>query len=66
MGYNAELGGLTQAPGSALIIVLMPIVGKLVRRIEARSLIGLGLLLSAFALFHISTNTRHMNLDGSC
>jgi DHA2 family multidrug resistance protein len=56
MGYNAELGGLTQAPGSALIIVLMPVVGKLVRRIEARWLIGLGLLLSAFALFHISTN----------
>jgi DHA2 family multidrug resistance protein len=34
----------------------MPIVGKLVRRIEARWLIGLGFLLSAFALFHISTN----------
>jgi DHA2 family multidrug resistance protein len=56
MGYNAELAGLTQAPGSALIILFMPIVGKLVRRIEARWLIGLGFLLSAFALFHISTN----------
>jgi DHA2 family multidrug resistance protein len=56
MGYNAELAGLTQAPGSALTIVLLPVVGKLVRRIEARWLIGLGLLLSAFALFHISTN----------
>jgi MFS transporter, DHA2 family, multidrug resistance protein len=56
MGYNAELAGLTQAPGSALIILFMSIVGKLVRRIEARWLIGLGFLLSAFALFHISTN----------
>jgi len=56
MGYNAELAGLTQAPGSALIILFMPIVGKLIRRIEARWLIGLGFLLSAFALFHISTN----------
>jgi DHA2 family multidrug resistance protein len=34
----------------------MPIVVKLVRRIEARWLIGLGFLLSAIALFHISTN----------
>jgi MFS transporter, DHA2 family, multidrug resistance protein len=56
MGYNAELAGLTQAPGSALIILFMPIVGKLVRRVEARWLIGLGFLLSAFALFHISSN----------
>jgi DHA2 family multidrug resistance protein len=56
MGYNAELAGLTQAPGAALMIVLMPIVGKLVRRIEARWLTGLGFLLSAFALFHISTH----------
>jgi MFS transporter, DHA2 family, multidrug resistance protein len=56
MGYNAELAGLTQAPGAALMILLMPVVGKLVRKIEARWLIGLGFLLSAFALFHITTN----------
>jgi DHA2 family multidrug resistance protein len=56
MGYNAELAGMTQAPGAALMIVLMPIVGKLVRRIEARWLIAAGLLLSAFALFYITKN----------
>jgi MFS transporter, DHA2 family, multidrug resistance protein len=56
MGYNAELAGLTQLPGAALMILLMPIAGKLVRKIAARWLIGIGFLLSAFALFHISTN----------
>jgi DHA2 family multidrug resistance protein len=56
MGYNAELAGLTQLPGAALMILLMPIAGKLVRKIEARWLIGIGFLLSALALFHISTN----------
>jgi Major Facilitator Superfamily len=56
MGYNAELAGLTQLPGAALMILLMPIAGKLVRKIATRWLIGIGFLLSAFALFHISTN----------
>jgi DHA2 family multidrug resistance protein len=54
MGYNAELAGMTQAPGALLMILLMPIVGKLVTRIEARWLIALGFLLSALALFHMT------------
>ncbi len=56
MGYDAELAGLTQAPGAALLIVLMPMVGKLVKKVEARWLIGLGFVFSALALFQISTN----------
>jgi MFS transporter, DHA2 family, multidrug resistance protein len=56
MGYNAELAGMTQLRGAALLILLMPIVGQLVRRIQARWLIGLGFILSALAFFHISYN----------
>ncbi|HJU12037.1 MAG TPA: MFS transporter, partial [Candidatus Binataceae bacterium] len=56
MGYNAELAGMTQLRGAALLILLMPIVGQLVRRIQARWLIGLGFILSALAFFHISHN----------
>jgi DHA2 family multidrug resistance protein len=62
MGYTAELAGMTQAPGVALMIVLMPIVGKLVRRIEARWLIMAGLVLSAIALFHI-TSSLDLQID---
>jgi MFS transporter, DHA2 family, multidrug resistance protein len=56
MGYNAELAGMTQLRGAALLILLMPIAGQLVRRIQARWLIGLGFILSALAFFHVSHN----------
>jgi DHA2 family multidrug resistance protein len=54
LGYNAEWAGMTQAPGALLMILLMPLVGKLVTKVEARWLIGAGLLLSALALFHMT------------
>jgi DHA2 family multidrug resistance protein len=56
MGYDAELAGMTQMPGALLLILLMPVAGRLVRKIEARWLIAAGFLLSALALFHITTN----------
>ena len=56
MGYDAELAGMTQMPGALLLILLMPVVGRLVRKIEARWLIAAGFLLSALALFHVTTN----------
>ncbi len=60
MGYNAELAGMTQAPGAALMIVLMPLVGLLVRRIEVRWLIAVGFVVSALAVFYI---TNHIDLQ---
>ena len=56
MGYNAELAGMTLAPGALVLITLMPAVGKLVRRVEARWLVGIGFLLCSFSLFYVSTN----------
>src|SRR5580704_9438532 len=47
MGYDAELAGKTQLPGALLLIVLMPLAGMLVKRMQARWLIGVGFLLSA-------------------
>ena len=54
LGYNAELAGMTQAPGALLMVLMFPVVAMLLRRIEARWLIGLGFLLSALALFHMT------------
>src|ERR1700689_472529 len=56
MGYDAELAGKTQLPGALLLIVLMPLAGRLVRHIEARWLIGVGFLLTALASFYVTTN----------
>jgi MFS transporter, DHA2 family, multidrug resistance protein len=54
MGYDAELAGMTLAPGASVLIVLMPLVGRVIRRVEARWLIALGFLLSALSMFYIS------------
>ena len=54
MGYTAELAGMTQAPAALAMLVLMPTVGKLVRWIDARWLIGVGFLLSALAAYHLT------------
>src|SRR5271169_2309943 len=56
MGYDAELAGKTQLFGATLLIVLMPFTATLIKWIEARWLIGVGFLLTAFALFHITTD----------
>ncbi len=52
--YNAFQSGLVVAPGAMLIAVLLPIVGFLVGKIEARWLIALGLLLEAAAIWHMT------------
>jgi MFS transporter, DHA2 family, multidrug resistance protein len=56
MGYNAELAGMTQLRGAALLVLLMPIAGQLVRRLQARWIIAVGFILSALAFFHVSYN----------
>jgi DHA2 family multidrug resistance protein len=56
MGYNAELAGMTLAPGAALMILLMPAVGKLVRRVQARWLAVAGTLMAAYAIHFVTMN----------
>ncbi|HTT75362.1 MAG TPA: DHA2 family efflux MFS transporter permease subunit [Candidatus Binataceae bacterium] len=54
LGYTAELSGFTQAPGALLMILLMPVVGKLVTRVQARWLIFWGFLLRGLAVYHMT------------
>jgi MFS transporter, DHA2 family, multidrug resistance protein len=51
MGYTAELAGLALSPGGAVIMLMMPIVGFLVSRMDTRALIAFGCVVSATALF---------------
>jgi DHA2 family multidrug resistance protein len=59
MGYTAELSGMVLSPGAVVIIILLPLVGALVSRVDARWLILFGLLLSAVAMYHMT----NLNLD---
>ena len=51
MGYTAELAGLALSPGGAVIMLMMPVVGFLVSRVNTKYLIAFGCLVSSLALF---------------
>jgi MFS transporter, DHA2 family, multidrug resistance protein len=54
MGYTAELAGTILSPGALLIIALMPLVGALIARVDARWILGFGFLLLSLSLFHMT------------
>jgi len=51
LGYPAETAGLALSPGGLVIMAMMPVVGLLVSRVEARWLIVGGAVINATALF---------------
>jgi DHA2 family multidrug resistance protein len=59
-GYDALSTGLVMSPSGIFAVILMPIVGRLIgRRLDARWLIGTGLLVMAAGNYWMS----QMNLD---
>ncbi len=50
LGYTAQRSGMALSPGGIVIAVLMPIVGYLVSRVDARAMIIFGILGVAYAL----------------
>ena len=55
LGYTAMLSGLVLSPGGILVVILLPVVGKLLTRIESRWLVVFGLAVLALSLFHMAT-----------
>src|SRR5438105_693448 len=51
MGYTAELAGLMIMPGGLALIMVLPLVGFLLTRFDARLMIALGLGLFATSIF---------------
>lgn len=61
MGYTAERAGLVITPGAIVIMLLMPVVGVLVSRYDARYLIILGFLILSLSLFHMTSFSLAMD-----
>jgi DHA2 family multidrug resistance protein len=61
LGYTAEQAGLVISPGAAGILLLMPMVGFLVAKVDARYLVAYGFLSCSVALFTM----LNLNLDVS-
>jgi len=61
LGYTAMQSGLALSPGGLMIMVMMPIVGILLSKIEARWLIIFGLITSSLGLFAMSHWNTQIN-----
>ena len=59
MGYTALQAGMVLSPGSLLIIISMPLVGRMISRVDARWMIAFGFSTLSLSLFHMTT----LNLD---
>jgi len=53
IGYTAERAGMALSPGGLTVMAMMPLVGFLVSRYDARWLIAIGFLACSTALFHM-------------
>jgi MFS transporter, DHA2 family, multidrug resistance protein len=51
LGYTAMLSGLVLSPGGILVVICLPVVGMLMRKVEARWLVIFGVVVSAAGLF---------------
>jgi DHA2 family multidrug resistance protein len=55
LGYSAQNAGMILSPGAMVALVMMPVAGFLMKKIEARVLAIAGLVLAALALWHLTT-----------
>ena len=61
MGYSATDAGLAISPGGVLIMCMLPFVGMMLSKVEARWMIGVGLFITSAALLHMTTFSTDMD-----
>ena len=54
MGYSATSAGMALSPGALLVMGMLPFVGMLLGKVEARWLICVGLAITSLALIHMT------------
>jgi DHA2 family multidrug resistance protein len=54
LGYTAEDAGFVLSPGGFATMLMMPVVGALSGKVDARLLIATGLIGTAIAMFHLA------------
>jgi DHA2 family multidrug resistance protein len=55
LGYSAQQAGMVLSPGGLVVIALLPLVGRLLGKVDPRWLIGFGFLVTALSLHHMTT-----------
>jgi MFS transporter, DHA2 family, multidrug resistance protein len=62
MGYSPQQAGQTMSPGAMSLMLLTPLVGALVARVDARKLVAVGALLLAGAHVYMASRL-HVGVD---
>ncbi|MFO0727555.1 MAG: DHA2 family efflux MFS transporter permease subunit [Myxococcota bacterium] len=62
MGYSAQRSGMALSPGGFLIICLMPMVGKMVGKVDPRRMIAFGFTVLSLSLFYM-TSQLYQGMD---
>jgi DHA2 family multidrug resistance protein len=55
LGYTAEQAGKVLSPGGLMVLLLLPLVGRLLGKIDARWLIAFGFVCNTLALLHMTS-----------
>jgi DHA2 family multidrug resistance protein len=58
MGYTSTLAGLVLAPGGVATLVVMPIVGLLITRINSKGIVIAGIVVTAYSTYLMSEFNR--------
>jgi DHA2 family multidrug resistance protein len=53
MGYSAQDAGMALSPGGVVVILLLPFVGRMIGKVDARYLIAFGFTVLSVATFHM-------------
>ncbi len=61
MGYTAERAGMALSPAGFLMMIMMPIAGRLIGKMDARLLVSIGYTITALGLY----NLTHLDLETS-
>jgi DHA2 family multidrug resistance protein len=59
-GYTAQQAGMVLSPGGVIVILLLPAVGILLSKVDARYMIAFGFAVTSIGLFHYSTFSLDM------
>jgi DHA2 family multidrug resistance protein len=62
LGYSAQEAGMVLSPGGVTVILLLPLVGRLISKVDARYLIAFGFLVLSAALLHMA-HTLYPGID---
>jgi DHA2 family multidrug resistance protein len=63
MGYTATLAGAVLAPGGIASLIAMPIVGKLITRINSKGIVIAGIVVTAWSTYLMSQFNRMTDFD---